>query len=161
MLGRGILLLVFVPLVELILLHQLVQSWGLAETILLVLITGVVGVGLARQQGLKAWKAVHTQLATGKSPSAEIIDGVMILIAGAFLMTPGLLTDTVGFSLLVPLIRRLLRARLTSWFRARTVATFRTQFPNADFGTSPPADDSDSEEPVVRVVDPDNSSQAS
>ncbi len=154
MLGRGILLLVFVPLVELILLHQLVQSWGLAETILLVLVTGVVGVGLARQQGLKAWKAVHTQLASGQSPSAEIMDGVMILIAGAFLMTPGLLTDTVGFSLLIPLARRLLRAKLVAWFKHRTVTTFRTQFPNAEFGVPGETADTDEDEPVVRVVDP-------
>ena len=154
MLGRGILLLVFVPLVELILLHQLVQSWGLAETILLVLVTGVVGVGLARQQGLKAWKAVHTQLASGQSPSAEIMDGVMILIAGAFLMTPGLLTDTVGFSLLIPLVRRLPRAKLVAWFKHRTVTTFRTQFPNAEFGVPGDTADTDEEEPVVRVVDP-------
>ncbi len=154
MLGRGILLLVFVPLVELILLHQLVQSWGLAETILLVLVTGVVGVGLARQQGLKAWKAVHTQLASGQSPSAEIMDGVMILIAGAFLMTPGLLTDTVGFSLLIPLVRRLLRAKLVAWFKHRTVTTFRTQFPNAEFGVPGETADTDEDEPVVRVVDP-------
>tara|TARA_B100001939_G_scaffold288321_1_gene259156 strand:+ start:935 stop:1414 length:480 start_codon:yes stop_codon:yes gene_type:complete len=153
-LGRGILLLVFVPLVELILLHQLVQSWGLAETILLVLVTGVVGVGLARQQGLKAWKAVHTQLASGQSPSAEIMDGVMILIAGAFLMTPGLLTDTVGFSLLIPLARRLLRAKLVAWFKHRTVTTFRTQFPNAEFGVPGETADTDEDEPVVRVVDP-------
>ena len=154
MLGRGILLLVFVPLVELILLHQLVQSWGLAETILLVLVTGVVGVGLARQQGLKAWKAVHTQLASGQSPSAEIMDGVMILIAGAFLMTPGLLTDTVGFSLLIPLARRLLRAKLVAWFKHRTVTTFRTRFPNAEFGVPGDTADTDEDEPVVRVVDP-------
>ncbi|HAD58778.1 MAG TPA: hypothetical protein DCG12_06015 [Planctomycetaceae bacterium] len=154
MLGRGILLLVFVPLVELILLHQLVQSWGLAETILLVLVTGVVGVGLARQQGLKAWKAVHTQLASGQSPSAEIMDGVMILIAGAFLMTPGLLTDTVGFSLLIPLVRRLLRTKLVAWFKHRTVTTFRTQFPNAEFGVPGETADTDEDEPVVRVVDP-------
>ena len=154
MLGRGILLLVFVPLVELILLHQLVQSWGLAETILLVLVTGIVGVGLARQQGLKAWQAVHTQLASGQSPSAEIMDGVMILIAGAFLMTPGLLTDTVGFSLLIPLARRLLRAKLVSWFKHRTVTTFRTQFPNADFGVPGDTADIEEDEPVVRVVDP-------
>jgi UPF0716 protein FxsA len=85
------------------------------------------------------------------------MDGVMILIAGAFLMTPGLITDIAGFSLLIPLIRRLIRARLVAWFKAHTVTTFRAQFSSAEFGAAE-ADDSDDDGPVVRVVDPDQSS---
>ena len=153
LLGRGLLLLVLVPLIELVLLNQLVQEAGLPFTILVVLLTGVVGVSLARHQGVSAWRGVHQQMAQGRSPSSEILDGVMILLAGALLMTPGLLTDTVGFSLLVPAVRRRLRGRLTEWFRTRTVTTFKTQFPGVNpFGER--ADDDESG-PTVRVVDPD------
>lgn len=153
MLGRGILLIVLVPLIELVLLHQLLERTNLGVTFLVVLLTGIVGVSLARRQGMNAWRSAHQQMAQGRSPSSEIMDGVMILIAGAFLMTPGLLTDTAGFSLLIPQVRQVLSKRLTTWFKARTVTTFQ----NANWSVAPAehVGDGDLDEaPSVRVVEP-------
>ena len=83
------LFVVLVPLIELVLLSQLLQRTGMMTTLLVVFLTGIVGVSLTRRQGMKAWKGAHQQMAQGKSPSKEILDGVMILLAGAFLITPG------------------------------------------------------------------------
>ena len=153
MFGRALLLFVLVPLIELVLLNQLVQRTSLTTTILVVLATGVVGVSLTRRQGLRAWRGIHEQMSKGKSPSREILDGVMILFAGAFLITPGLLTDCVGFSLLIPYVRSVLGRMLTRWFKERTVTTFQAtaSWTATDFPTDAAPEE---EGPSVRVVEP-------
>lgn len=153
MLGRIILLFVLVPLIELVLLSQLLNRTGLLPTVALVLVTGVVGANLARRQGMTVWKSIHQQMAQGQTPSKEILSGVMILVAGAFLITPGILTDICGFSLLIPQLRMKLGVFLGRWFKAKTVSTFQAKvWPNGDM----PAED-DGEQPSVRVVDPEES----
>jgi UPF0716 protein FxsA len=152
MLGRVILFFVLIPLIELVLLHQLLNRAGLLVTLGMVFATGIVGVSLARQQGFRVWRSIHEQLSQGKTPSGEILSGVMILLAGAFLITPGVVTDTCGFLLLVPRIRLALGAFLFRWFRTRTVATFQAHvWSRHDAGT----DEIRSEQPTVRVLDPD------
>ena len=159
MLGRALLLIVLIPLIELVLLNQLLEQTGLPTTVLLVLITGMVGVSLARRQGMTAWRAVHSQMAQGRSPSKEILDGVMILFAGAFLITPGILTDCVGFSLLIPQVRRFAGVRMTRWFMARTAATFKTTV----WPSNMPTEDEvpDGPQPGVRVVEPEETNSES
>ena len=109
MLSRLILLFVAVPLVELAILLQVAQVIGLVPTIALVVTTGVAGAALARHQGLRAFLAVQQELASGRLPGRSLLDGLSILVGGAFLLTPGILTDIAGFSLLVPLSRRWLQ----------------------------------------------------
>ena len=152
MLGRILLFVILIPLVELVLLNQLHQRTDLFTTVAVVLVTGIVGVNLARRQGMQVWRSIHQQMAAGQTPSQEILDGVMILLAGAFLITPGLLTDGVGFSLLVPRVRRFLGSHLSRWFRQKTVTTFQSSAWSTNVH---PQDNSDVEEaPSVRVVVP-------
>jgi UPF0716 protein FxsA len=148
MLGRIVLFIVLVPLIELVLLSQLLHRTGLLPTLCVVLLTGIVGISLARQQGSGAWRAIQRQMRNGGTPSKEILDGVMILFAGAFLITPGLLTDIVGFSLLIPRIRLALRRRLSRWFLARADAPIPPGRPNM-FDR-----EKHQEQPGVRVLDP-------
>lgn len=159
MLGRFIFILVLVPIIELVLLYQLIDRAGIFYALLLVLGTGIIGISLAKKQGMQAWKAVHAQMAGAQNPSQEIVNGVMILIAGAFLMTPGIITDTIGFLLLVPAIRRHLGVFGIRWFKTRTVQTFQTSTwttSSADF----PLDSGDDTEPAtVRVINPDKDSE--
>ena len=110
MLSRLIFLFVAVPLVELAIFLQVAQVIGLLPTIALVVTTGVAGAALARHQGLRAFLAVQQELAAGRLPGRALLDGLSILVGGAFLLTPGILTDIAGFSLLVPLSRRWLQA---------------------------------------------------
>lgn len=112
MLGRLLILFVCVPLVELGLLIVISQQTDLLFTISLVLVTGLLGASLSRSQGVRAWRSVQTEMAAGRMPSNALFDALMILVAGALLITPGILTDIVGFSLLTPPIRRILQRRI-------------------------------------------------
>ena len=125
MLSRLIFIFVAVPLVELAILLQIGQWIGLFPTFALVVITGVAGAALARQQGIRAFVAVQRELAAGRLPGRSLLDGLAILVGGAFLLTPGVLTDLAGFSLLLPASRRWLqrvvRRRLERRIREGTV----------------------------------------
>ena len=78
--------------------------------------TGIVGASLARQQGLSTLARVRADLNAGRLPADPIVDGVLILLAAAVLITPGLLTDLVGFLCLVPAFRRLVKRALKGTF---------------------------------------------
>lgn len=114
MLARLALLFVVVPLLELVLLIQLGQWVGLWPTLLLVLSTGVIGASLARSQGLRTLAAFQRELAQGRLPGGPLMDGLAVLVGGAFLLTPGLLTDLAGFALLIPASRGWIRRSLTA-----------------------------------------------
>ena len=100
MLIRLILLFTIVPLLELSLLLRIGNWLGAGPTLGLVLGTGFVGAWLARREGVRAWKAVQQQLAQGQVPGRELLDAVLVLLAGVVLITPGILTDAVGFTLM-------------------------------------------------------------
>lgn len=119
MFARLALLFVVVPLLELILLIQIGQVVGLWPTIGLVVLTGAVGAALARSQGLKTLWAFQEATSRGALPAEAIQDGLAILVGGAFLLTPGLLTDIVGFALLVPPTRRWVVQRIKKAFMSR------------------------------------------
>ncbi|MFU8779986.1 MAG: FxsA family protein [Kiritimatiellia bacterium] len=102
-------LFVGLPLLELWVLLLIGERIGWAPTILLVIVTGVVGAGLARSQGFQTLAAIQRDMAAGIMPAPRLMDGVMILVAGAMLLTPGILTDVCGFLLLVPATRQIIR----------------------------------------------------
>lgn len=114
MFARLALLFVVVPLLELMLLIQLGQWVGLWPTLLLVFGTGVVGAALARSQGVRTLAAFQRELAEGRLPGGPLMDGLAVLVGGAFLLTPGLLTDVAGFSLLIPTTRQWIRKAVTA-----------------------------------------------
>jgi len=116
---RLFLLFTLVPLVELSLLFWIAQHTGWVFTLGLVIVTGVVGAWLARREGLRCWLEVQRQLAQGQVPAEPLLEGLMILLAGAVLITPGVLTDIVGFTLLVPPIRRRVRSYLAARYKAQ------------------------------------------
>jgi len=133
MLFRLFLLFTLVPLVELCLLLVLAKWTGLAFTLALVIVTGVVGAWLARQQGLRCWRRVHEMMAAGQLPGDPLMDGLMILVAGALLVTPGVLTDLVGFALLTPPLRRVVKGWLKRRFQAQIkVMSSGTDWPPGD-----------------------------
>ena len=115
---RLAMLFILVPLVELYLLIQVGSLVGVEITIGIVVVTGLVGAWLARFQGLKVLNEVRASLSVGEMPAEALIDGLLILVAGAVLLTPGLLTDALGFGLLIPrgrrIVRSLVRRRLPS-----------------------------------------------
>jgi UPF0716 protein FxsA len=120
MFARLLVLFVCIPLIELILLLQIGKMMGLGATVALVIVTGLVGASLAQQQGFKVWTKIQAELQSGRMPAGELVDGLLILIGGLVLITPGLLTDLCGFALMTPVVRRFVRARLDRRFRTMT-----------------------------------------
>jgi UPF0716 protein FxsA len=111
-LGRLALLFVIVPVIELALLIQIGQVVGLLPTVALVVFTGVTGAWLARAEGLRVFFQFQRELAAGRLPGQSLLDGISVLIGGAFLLTPGVLTDVVGLSLLLPVTRHWIQRRV-------------------------------------------------
>lgn len=106
---RLLLLFTVVPLVELFLLLVIGRLIGAFATIALVVVTGILGAWLAKSQGLRTWARVRSELHSGRIPTEALLDGLLIFIAGAVLLTPGILTDLLGFALLTPAGRRAVR----------------------------------------------------
>ena len=115
--GRLLLLFVVVPAAELALLIEVGGRIGTPATLALIVVTGVVGANLARAQGLGVARTVQRSMNAGQLPGAAVVDGVIILIAGALLITPGILTDAVGFACLVPAVRGWIRAQMWRRFQ--------------------------------------------
>lgn len=110
---------VTVPLIDLFLLIALADAIGLAETVVIVLATGVVGSLLARDQGLATVRKFRASVRMGRPPSTEIVEGALVLVGAALLVTPGLITDATGFVLLLPFTRSVVRRRLVEILRSR------------------------------------------
>ena len=109
MLSRLLLPFIIVPTLELILLIEIGQLIGTLPTIGLIIFTGILGAFLARRQGIKVLTRVTSEFQAGQLPTDAIFDGALILIAGALLMTPGVLTDALGFLCLIPATRRMIK----------------------------------------------------
>jgi UPF0716 protein FxsA len=115
MLGRLVLLFTIVPLVELYILIKIGSHVGGLNTILLVVVTAMLGAWLARLQGLRTLQQIQVSLSQGQIPAEELIDGVLILIGGILLVTPGVLTDLFALVLLFPITRTYFKR----WLRRR------------------------------------------
>ncbi len=115
MFGKLLLLFITVPFVELIILLDIGNSIGLGPTVALIVITGIIGAFLARMEGFRTVSMIQAKLQTGELPADELIDGLIILIAGAVLITPGVLTDVFGFLMLF----RPTRKHFKTWLKGR------------------------------------------
>lgn len=120
-----LLLLLFftIPLVEIYVLLEVGGAIGVLPTIAMVVLTAVIGAGLIRAQGLATLGRVQQELERGELPAVGIIEAALLLVAGALLLTPGFVTDTIGFLILVPPLRR--RA-IESFLARRMVAAGTT-----------------------------------
>lgn len=104
-----LLLFIAVPLLEVALLMKTGQAIGFWPTVGIVIGTAILGSTLLRRQGFQVLTRVSDELAAGRPPIASLADGAMLLVAGAFLLAPGLITDTIGLLLLVPQVRNVVR----------------------------------------------------
>lgn len=112
MLVKLFILFTIVPCLELALLIKIGGSIGMLETVLLIIITGMAGAAAVRAAGLQCLVRIQAAMREGIAPTEELFNGLLILVAGAMLITPGVLTDCAGFLLLVPTVRAGLRQRL-------------------------------------------------
>ena len=119
MFGRLLILFITIPMVEIILLMWVSSRIHWSSTLMLVVLTGAWGAYLARSQGYSILARIQSELAAGRVPTAELIDGLLVLIGGIVLLTPGLLTDLAGFCLMVPSFRAIIRERVKHKFAAQ------------------------------------------
>lgn len=109
MLGLFIFLFTAVPLIELALLIKIGQVWGLRNTLLLVILTGLFGAILLKVQGISVLRRINNDLSQGIIPSEALFDGLFIFCGGLLLITPGILTDILGLLMLFPLTRNIFK----------------------------------------------------
>jgi len=130
-----VLFLIFVvtPIVELAVIVQVAGSTGVMNTIGLLVLVSLVGAWLVRREGLGILRRVQAELAKGRMPGRELVDGLLVLLAGALMLTPGFVTDAVGLALLFPPVRAVLRLVATRRL-SRSVDAGRTRW---TFGTRP------------------------
>lgn len=129
---RWLILFIAVPLLEIWLLIKVGGRIGATPTVALVILTAVIGVALLRLQGLATLLRANARLRSGQIPAQEMGEGLILALAGAFLLTPGFATDAVGFACLIPAVRRRL---LAPWLRSvRTPG--QGPGPGADSGRS-------------------------
>ncbi|WP_089935503.1 FxsA family protein [Candidatus Entotheonella palauensis] len=124
MLAKLFAIFLIVPLIELALLLTIGAQIGIWATLAIIISTAMLGASLTRREGLKTWLRFQEKLTTGALPNEELLDGLMILVAGAVLLTPGFLTDAVGFILLIPGSRRVVKG----WVRQRFSQHIDTPF---------------------------------
>lgn len=146
MLARLFLLFTVVPLVEIALLVRVGQWMGALPTVGLVAGTGMVGAWLARRESTRSWRAVQRELSAGRVPGEELLHTLLVLLAGALLVTPGVLTDVVGLLALLRSVRSLmvdaLRTRLARGLEQGTLRVFHAGLSDDE----PPPGGEDAEE---------------
>ncbi len=113
------LLFIVMPIVELYFIITVGEQIGALWTVVLVLLTAVIGVNLLRFQGMTTLARAQKNMAQGKMPAMEMMEGVALALAGVLLITPGFITDTIGFLLLTPVSRRAIIRYLMSRSKGR------------------------------------------
>ena len=115
------LLFLIVPLIEVVILIQVGRAIGAGYTVIVIIGTAALGAALLRWQGLATLARVRLSMDQGRLPATELIEGLLLLIAGALLLTPGFFTDALGFLALLPGLRKFVAAALLSGFIQRRV----------------------------------------
>lgn len=123
---------IVVPLTEMMLLFEVSDRIGALPTLGLVVLTAVIGVQILKRQGISTLMRANQRLQSGELPAQEIVEGMMLAGAGALLLTPGFITDTLGFALLTGPIRRPLARKI---IRSGIVKTMGGGSAGASFGT--------------------------
>jgi len=115
-------LFIAIPIIEMVVLIQVGQQIGALWTIVLVLLTAFIGINLLRYQGLSTLSRATWRMQSGQIPAKEMLEGILLAVGGALLLTPGFVTDTIGFLLLVPFTRQFFATRLMGRFKSFTSA---------------------------------------
>jgi UPF0716 protein FxsA len=121
-----ILIFIVLPIAELYVIIKVGGAIGVLPTIALLIADSLLGVALLRSQGRAAWRRFNEALAAGRVPAREVFDGTMIILGGAFLLTPGFITDVIGLLLLIPPTRAIFRGLVVRMAGRRAAFTVRT-----------------------------------
>lgn len=156
MFSRLLLLFIIVPILELALLIQVGRWIGLLPTLALVVGTGILGAALAGREGPRAWRAFQLDIWEGRIPGRPILDGLSIFAGGALLLTPGLVTDLLGFTLLLRPTRRWLQDRVVKRVRGTVLerGEFYIRTPSGWAGRPARPESREPRRPAGREIEP-------
>ncbi len=124
------LIFIIIPIIELALFASVSEHIGIWTTVFLAFLTAIIGGGLVRHQGLQTLFSVRGSMEQGQMPVDDIFDGFCIVAAGALLITPGFLTDTIGFALLIPPVRAIFRGVIRKHASFSSTIHTQTRDPN-------------------------------
>ncbi len=116
---RLFILFAVIPVLEIYLLIKIGAFFGTLPTVALLLSISLAGAWLVRQQGFEILRRIQSELAQGRLPAAELLDGAMVLVGGVLLMTPGFFTDFLGLFFLIPFTRILIKQVVARWIQGR------------------------------------------
>ena len=143
-----IVIFIAVPLAELYVILRVGDAIGLLPTVLLLAADSLLGSWLLRSQGRAVWNRFNEAVRAGRVPHSEVIDGVLVIFGGAFLITPGFITDVIGLFLLLPPTRALTRGLVVRAFKGRLIfgmaGAVTRRRPGAEYdveGTATPVDE--------------------
>lgn len=123
-----LLLFTLVPLAELFILFNVAKATNWILTIVLVIVTGIIGAQLAKSQGRQILKKIHIDLSEGRLPGEELLNGLCVLIGGALLIAPGIITDVLGLTLIFPatriLYKKFMKRKFTNMMQNKDVNIF-------------------------------------
>jgi len=109
-----------VPALEIYTLLEFGRLIGIGATVALIILTGISGTYLARTQGLDLLKKIQNEMSQGRVPADELLNGLLVFAGGIVLLTPGFWTDLIGFCLLIPATRNMVRPWLHNWLAKKT-----------------------------------------
>jgi len=121
-----VLIFIVLPVAEIYVIIQVGEAIGALPTIGLLILDGFLGAALLRHQGRAAWRRFNEALAAGRIPAREVFDGAMVIVGGAFLLTPGFITDVIGLLLLIPASRAMFRGLVSKVAVGRAGFVVRT-----------------------------------
>jgi UPF0716 protein FxsA len=122
-----LLIFIVVPIAELAVIIQVGQQIGVLWTVAILIADSILGTVLMRSQGRAAWRRFSEALQAGRPPAREALDGVLVIFGGAFLLTPGFITDVLGIVLLLPPTRAVVRRILVRRFADRMIVAARSR----------------------------------
>jgi UPF0716 protein FxsA len=121
-----VLIFIVLPVAEIYVIIKVGEAIGVLPTIALLILDGFLGAALLRSQGRAAWRRFNEAMAAGRVPAREVLDGAMVIVGGAFLITPGFISDVIGLLLLIPPSRALFRGLVTKVALGRAAFAVRT-----------------------------------
>tara|TARA_R110000787_G_scaffold151013_4_gene264927 strand:+ start:1625 stop:2134 length:510 start_codon:yes stop_codon:yes gene_type:complete len=152
-------LFIIIPIIEIFVLMQVGAVLGIWPTIALVIFTAWLGAKYVRQQGLATLNSVQSKMAQGQVPSDEIVTGVMLLVAGVLLVTPGFVTDFLGLSLLIPAVRQSIVGSVKAHMTTRSTSQQSFQFHSYSHEQSQDDSSQSQESPFQEHIQPPHKGQ--
>tara|TARA_R110002072_G_scaffold87144_4_gene196850 strand:+ start:134 stop:622 length:489 start_codon:yes stop_codon:yes gene_type:complete len=133
------LLFVLIPIAELLVFMNVSDKIGLGTALIMALFTAILGGSIVKYQGIQTMMNAQASLRQGGIPSKELFDGLCLVAAGALLITPGFITDSIGFSLLIPKLRDILREKLSKHTKFQATSFSQSEYYGAG-SQQPPSD---------------------